>query len=235
LSKHLKIIIIGLALVACDLLLYAWYGHVVKRRFEGIDRAKADCAVVFFNGYTEDWALNDETIRRCRRALGLFLRHQVSGIVCSGGNRPRAGKSGAGSMFQWLSGHGVPQDALHIEMDSCETVGNIRNSMRMINALGYSSVLFVSSPLHLYRINFLLPKEAKPEGITICFAPYSYEAISPKPGVLCLFKQIHYEWISFGLYLFLPKTLYNQIVYYKRGCRPGTEGLSNLQAPPTLP
>jgi len=227
LSKHLKkIIIIGLVLVACDFLLYAWYGHLVKRWFEGINPARADCAVVFFNDFTEAWALNDETIRRCRHALYLFLRHQVSAIVCSGGNRPREGKSGAKLMFQWLSGHGVPQDALHIEMDSCETVGNIQNSVRMIDALGYSSALFVSSLLHLYRIDSLFLKETRPEGITIYFAPYPYEAISPKPGVLGLFKQIHYEWISFSLYLFLPKTLYNQIVYFKRGCRPGTERLS---------
>lgn len=230
-----KIIIIALVIAACDFFIYEWYGRLVKRRFEEMNPTKADCAIVLFNDFTEDWALNDESIRRCRHALDLYLKHQVSAIVCSGGNRHREGKSGAKLMFQWLSEQGVPRNALHMEMNSCDTLGNIQNSIRMINALGYSSALFVSSPLHLYRINFLLPKEIKPGGIMIFLSPYSYEDISPKPGTLSLFKQIHYEWISFGFYLFLPRSLYNQIIYYNRGCRPGTEGLSDDQAPPILP
>ncbi|NVM26484.1 MAG: YdcF family protein [Desulfobacterales bacterium] len=218
-----RIIIIGLVLVACDFSLYAWYGNSVKRRFEGMNPARADCAIVFFNDFTEDWALNDETIRRCRHALYLFLKHRVSALVCSGGNRPREGKSGAKLMLQWLSEHGVPRSALHAEMNSCDTLGDIRNSLRIIRNLGYRSVLFVSSPLHLYRIDFLLSRKTTSGDIKIYFAPYSYKGISPELGVLSLFKQTHYEWISFGLHLFLPKSLYNQIIYHKRGCRSGTE------------
>ncbi len=225
-SKSLKrVIIIGLVLVFCDFSLYAWYGNLVKRRFEGMNPARADCAIVFFNDFTEDSALNDETIRRCRHALYLFLKHRVSALVCSGGNRPREGKSGAKLMLEWLSEQGIPRKALHIETNSCDTLGNIRNSLRIIRTLGYSSVLFVSSPLHMYRINFLLPRKRTFGGIKVLFAPYSYKGVSPELGMLSLFKQTHYEWISFGLYLFLPRTLYNQVVYHKRGCRPGTEEL----------
>lgn len=78
-SKSLKrVIIIGLVLVTCDFSLYAWYGNLVKRGFEGMNPATADCAIVFFGGFTEDSAPNDETIRRCRHALNLFLKHRVS-------------------------------------------------------------------------------------------------------------------------------------------------------------
>jgi len=222
-SKPVKrTVIIGLVLVACDFSLYAWYGSLVKGRFEGMNPARAECALVFFNDFTEEWALNDETIRRCRHALYLFLKHRVSALVCSGGNLPREGKSGAKLMLEWLSEHGVPRSALHMEVNSCDTVGNIRNSLRIITTLGYRSVLFVSSPLHLYRIGLLLPQKTTSRGIEILLAPYSYEGISPELGTLSLFKQTHYEWISFGLFLLLPRSLYNQVIYHKRGCRPGT-------------
>lgn len=209
-SKSLKkIALIVLVLVACDLFLYVWYGNLVKGQFEGINPGRPDCAIVFFNDFTEDWRLNEETIRRCRHALNLFLRHRVSVLICSGGNRPREGKSRAKLMVQWLAEHGVPQNALHTEMNSCETLGNIRNSLRITRTLGYSSVLFVSSLLHLYRMKFLLPKKAASGGITVLFAPYPYEGILPELGLLSLFRQTHYEWMSFGLYLCLPRSLYN--------------------------
>jgi len=219
-SRPLKrAVIIGLVLAACDFLLYAWYCSVVERQFEEVNPSEAECAIVLFEDFTQGWALNDETIRRCRHALHLYLKARVSAIICSGGNRPKEGKSGAKAMFQWFSEHGVPRNALHLENDSCDTVGNIRNSTRIAAGLGYSSVLLVSSPVHLYRIEFLLRRKTAPQGITVRLAPYSYQGISPKPGRLSLFKQAHYEWISLGLYLFLPRTLHNRILLYTRGCK----------------
>ena len=55
-------------------------------------------------------------------------------------------------------------------------------------------------------------------------APYSYKGISPELEFLCLFKQTHHEWVSLGLYLFLPEVLYKKTVYYVRGCKSGSEG-----------
>jgi uncharacterized SAM-binding protein YcdF (DUF218 family) len=219
-SRPLKsILIIGLVLAASDFLLYAWYCRAVERQLEGVNPSEADCAIVLFEDFAQGWALNEETIRRCRHTLHLYLKARVSAIICSGGNRPKEGKSGAKAMFQWFLEHGVPRHALHLENDSCDTLGNIRNSTRLAAALGYSSALFVSSPLHLYRVEFLLRGKTASEGITVHLAPYSYQGISPKPRGLSLFKQAHYEWISLGLYLLLPKSLYNRIILYTRGCK----------------
>ena len=224
-SRVLKrAVIIGLVLATSDFLLYAWYCRAVERQFEGVNPSEADCAIVLFEDFAQGWALNEETTRRCRHTLDLYLKARVSAIISSGGNRPKEGKSGAKAMFQWFSEHGVPRDALHLENDSCDTLGNIRNSTRVAAALGYSSALFVSSPLHLYRIKFLLRRKTASEGITVRLAPYSYQGISPKPGGLSLFKQAHCEWISLGLYLLLPRTLYNRILLYTRGCKADTEG-----------
>lgn len=127
-------------------------------------------------------------------------------------------------MFQWFLEHGVFRNSLHIEMNSCDTLSNIRNSLKIVSNLGYSCVLLVSSPLHLYRISFLHPQKITPEPIMLRFPPYSYEGISPQLELLSLFKQTHHEWISLGLYLFLPEVLYKKTVYYVRGCKPGSEG-----------
>jgi uncharacterized SAM-binding protein YcdF (DUF218 family) len=223
-GRHLKrIFLIVLALVACDLLLYILYGSIVNRKFEGVNPPRADCAVVLFSDFTEDWRLNDETIRRCHYALTLLLKHKVSNVVCSGGNRPRNRKSGATLMAQWLSEHGVPQEAINTEVDSCETVGNIRHSIIMSEDLGYHTVLLVSSPLHLYRIEFLLTHIDRLNGMGIGLAPYPVKDTFPKVGVLELLGQSHYEWVSFGLYFLLPKKMYNHIIYYKRGCKPDAQ------------
>jgi uncharacterized SAM-binding protein YcdF (DUF218 family) len=221
-----RILVILLALAACDLLLCAWYGHMARSHFGETNLSKADCAIVFFNDFRGDWTINDETIRRCNHALSQFRNHKISAIMCSGGSRPRHGKSGARLMAQWLSERGVPSQGLHVEVNSCETVGNIRNSMKMLNALGYRSVLFMSSPLHLYRIDFLLSGNETSHGIRVGFSPYPYRGISPALNTFEALKQTHYEWISFTLYLLLPKGLYNRIIYHIRGCRPGAEGLS---------
>jgi uncharacterized SAM-binding protein YcdF (DUF218 family) len=171
-----KVIIIGLVLAACDLLLYKWYGNAVEQQFEGVNPAKADCAIVLFNDFTQSWTLNDETIRRCRHALDLFLKHRVSAIICSGGNRPQEDKSGAKLMFQWLSEHGASLDALQLEINSCDTPGNIGNSLRIAAAQNYSSALLVSSPLHLYRVKLLFLKKAEPNVVTVGFAPIHIKA-----------------------------------------------------------
>lgn len=129
-------------------------------------------------------------------------------------------------MAQWLSEHGVPPEAIHCETGSCETVGNIRHSITMGKALGYNTVLLVSSPLHLYRIDFLLPHSDMLYGTAIGFAPYPPKDISPKLGAPELLMQTHYEWISLGLYLLLPKNIYDHIIFYMRGCKPDAERFS---------
>jgi uncharacterized SAM-binding protein YcdF (DUF218 family) len=204
----------------------AWYGHMARSHFGERNPSRADCAIVLFNDFRGDWTINDETIRRCNHALSHFRNRRISAILCSGGSRPRHSTSGARLMAQWLSERGVPSHKLHVEVNSCETVGNIRNSMKMLHALGYRSALFMSSPLHLYRIEFLLSKKEIFQGIRVGFAPYPYKGISPEINYLEALKQTHYEWISFALYLLLPKRFYNRIIYHLRGCRPGAEGLS---------
>ena len=129
-------------------------------------------------------------------------------------------------MAQWLSKRGAPQEAIHKETGSCETIGNIRHSIMMSKALGYKSVMLVSSPLHLYRIGFLLPHSDTLYGTAIGFAPYPPKDISPKLGAPELLMQTHYEWISFGLYFLLPKNIYNHIIFFKRGCKPDAERFS---------
>lgn len=222
--KLLKLlVIVAVFLFAYDLVLFKWYSTIVARWAHGLDPVEAECAVILFSDFGEDWGLDGEAIRRCRHALRLFRNQQVEAVVCAGGNLALKGKSGSKLMFKWLSEHGMPQTALHREADSCDTLSNIRNPLRIMDRLGYSSALLVSSPLHLYRVSYLISREITPKGLTIHLAPYSYESIVPQAGVLCLFKQTHYEWLCLGLYLSLTKALYNRIIRSRRGCVPTTE------------
>jgi vancomycin permeability regulator SanA len=213
-SKLLRGIVVGgLVLFACDLALYRWYDTTVIRWGKTTDPPSGECAAVLFSDFSEDGVLDDEAIRRCRCALELFQYEKASVLLCSGGNLARKDKSGAKIMFQWLSRQGVPRKALRIESESCDTLSNIRNCLNIAGTLGYRSLLVVSSPLHLYRTSFLVGREIRRKGMTIRYAPYPYEKIPPRAAEFDLLKQTHYEWLSFGLYFLIPKSLYNRIIY----------------------
>jgi uncharacterized SAM-binding protein YcdF (DUF218 family) len=123
-------------------------------------------------------------------------------------------------MRWWLSEHGVPDKALYSESVSCDTLSNFINSVELLRSLGVDSALVVSSPMHLYRLDSLLSGKTEFHGIEIRLEPYSYGSVRPELGLPVLFLQTHYEWISFCIFTFLPKGLYDKIIYFLRGCRP---------------
>lgn len=215
-----RIALIVVVFFIADILLFYLYGELVKARFAAETPAKADCAIVLFGDFCDDFCLGDETIRRCHHALRLFVNSRISSIVCSGGNRPGKGKSGAVMMRRWFSEHGVPDKALYSESASCDSLSNLEDSMELVRSLGIYSVLVVSSPMHLYRLDSLLSAKTEFYGMDVRLEPYSYGNARPELGPHLLFLQTHYEWISLFIFRWFPRGLYDEIIYLLRGCRP---------------
>ena len=121
-------------------------------------------------------------------------------------------------MGQWLSNRGVLTDNIIIEANSCDTMANIRNSRELLARRGYRSAFVVSSAQHLRRLSYLLSKETVPRDVTLYMAPYPRRPARPQPTWLSDVLQANYEWVSYGLYFLLPKSIYNKIIYFYRDC-----------------
>jgi len=218
--RHLKrIFVIFVVIVASDILLSLAYVGLANHGVRTNQGRQADGVIVLFHAFTGSTGLSDETIRRCQYARNLLLKNRVSKIVCSGGLRHGREGLGAVLMGQWLSDRGVSTHNIIIEANSCDTLANIRNSQKLLGRRGYRSAFVVSSALHLRRLSYLLSKETVSRDVTLYMAPYPRRPPArPQPIWLSDVLQANYEWVSYGLYFLLPRTVYNRIIYFTRDC-----------------
>ncbi len=217
--RHLKrIFLILVVITAADILLSLVYVGLANHGVKANEDRQADAVIVLFHAFQGDAGLSDETIRRCQYARNLLLENRVSAIVCSGGLRQGRKGLGAVLMGQWLSDRGVSTHNIIIEANSCDTLANIRNSQKLLSRRGYHSAFVVSSALHLRRLSYLLSKETVSRDVTLYMAPYPRRPARPKPIWKGDVLQANYEWVSYGLYFLLPRTIYNKIIYFTRDC-----------------
>ena len=217
-----KYILVGttifLLILVIDLMTCVWYVNFSEKYFANCDSGKTGCAIVLSGDYSQDSQIGEETLRRCIHALRLFTEKRIRKIILSGGFRPWRKETAAEQAIRWLREHNVPSDALFAENSSCSTIHNLHNSLNMAKNLGCQKIIIISSSLHLFRAEILLNNINKPKGIEIFFDPYPAAKACPSIGFFTLISQVHHEWISFVLYKFLPRSWYNQLVYWLRGC-----------------
>ena len=217
--KHLLVgTAIFLSILVIDLMACVWYVNFSEKHFDNRGLGKSECAVVLSGDYSQDGQIGEETLRRCTHALHLYNEKRVQNIILSGGFRPWRKETSAEQARRWLREHNVPSDALFAENSSCSTIQNLHNSLNMAKNLGCHDILIISSSLHLFRVEALLNNINKPKGIEIFFDPYPAAKACPSIGFFTLISQVHHEWLSFVLYKFLPRSWYNQLVYWLRGC-----------------
>ncbi|HXO90766.1 MAG TPA: YdcF family protein [Stellaceae bacterium] len=99
----------------------------------------------------------------CRSSAGLRRRVDVGVRLFQAGAAPVLLLSGGGAgpvpeaeiMRRMALARGVPEAALLVEPESRDTVGNARQSVRLLGARGGYSVLLVSDRVHLPRAALL--------------------------------------------------------------------------------
>lgn len=218
--KKFKTGIIALLIITIiDFVISGWYVNLTESHFKTLNKfEKYDCAIVLSGDYSKEGQIGNETLRRCAHTLWLFGENWIGKIVLSGGFRPWRKETSAGQAKRWLIEHNVPPGTLYAESRSCDTISNLIHSLNLAKKLNCRKILIISSSLHLFRIEILLNDIKPPEGLEIIFEPYPIADNYPKVNFITLVSQVHHEWISFALHELLPRTWYDKLVFFLRGC-----------------
>lgn len=174
-----------------------------------------DTALVFFHSVDETkHTLTQGSIERLTSALHLFKDNKVSNIIVAGGNRKKRDypninqPSGATLMARWLTKKGIPSKRILIDSCSYDTVSNIENALRLKKKQQLNSMTCISSPLHLFRIQYLLETSQTKAGI--CALSSSEE------GLFEIYLGVHQEWVAFFLMKWFDKKDYLEFIQSRR-------------------
>lgn len=98
-------------------------------------------------------------VSRMDKALEYWRAHPETELILSGGQGGNEPVSEAQAMADYLQANGVPAARLHLEDASTNTRENLRNSMAVMEDLGYdpaqTPVIVVSNGFHLARVRLL--------------------------------------------------------------------------------
>ncbi len=88
---------------------------------------------------------------RINHAIELYQQGQVDAIIFTGGLGSGDEISEGDAGREYALAAGVPDAAIFVENTSRNTVENLANSLPILEAQGFETVLLVSDPLHMYR------------------------------------------------------------------------------------
>ncbi|MBI4493357.1 MAG: YdcF family protein [Chloroflexi bacterium] len=92
----------------------------------------------------------DEDLSRFREGLRLYRQGWGSVLVFSGAARDEP-VSNAQVMRDIALREGVPERAILVDHEAVDTLGNARNTLRLLQERGLRSAILVTSPYHLRR------------------------------------------------------------------------------------
>ena len=151
--------------------------------------------IVYFHSLVEkEDTLTLGSITRLTTALDLYEQQKISNFLVTGGNREKVGyigekkPSGAKVMAEWLVENGVPKDKIIIDSCSYDTVSNLENSLSLAQKHSLNRLTSISSPMHLFRIQYLLEKTGQETGF--CSIPYE------KTSYREIYRDVHQEWVA---------------------------------------
>jgi uncharacterized SAM-binding protein YcdF (DUF218 family) len=188
---------------------------------KGTTYSPKDCAVVFFHSYSKaksTYDLCDETKRRMNFAVMLYKNQLTRRILCVGGNRGEKTLAyGSALMKKYAAEQKIPEDVLYNEIYSYDTVTNLTEAEKIINAHEWKKIVLISSHLHINRMRSIVKRSGtfRNETVELTFLPFSMQTI-PRKGILFLFGEYHYNVTAYLIYRVLPYKIYDRIVRWKR-------------------
>ena len=143
----------------------------------------ADVILVLYCGPDKNGALDRRTIRRVLYGSELVKGGVAPFIVCSGGSRPSRGFCGAAKMAALAVRAGVSSERVFVEGSSRDTLGNLRESKRIMCNRGWHSAVVVASTFQIRRLRNLL--NAAEEDFYYAPVPYEYPPRLPRFEMWC--------------------------------------------------
>lgn len=154
--KRIKRIV--LLLLAAGLLCFGILEGIILA--SGHDEVKQGAPVMIVLGCKVDPdGPSPALVSRMDKALEYWRAHPETELILSGGQGGNEPVSEARAMETYFLSNGVPAERLHLEDSSTNTRENLRNSMAVMEALGYdpaqAPVIVVSNGFHLARVRLL--------------------------------------------------------------------------------
>lgn len=113
--------------------------------------APGSVIVILGFGLQPDGAMRPILVERLRKGLAVAQAYPAMPVVVSGG-APRAGRTEAAAMRDWLTTNGLPATRIHLEDRSVSTVTNATNTAGLIRGAGMGpGAVLVTSSNHLRR------------------------------------------------------------------------------------
>lgn len=116
-----------------------------------LDRGRtADCAIVLG---AAAWHNKPSPVLRERlnHAIDLFNNGSVKALILTGGFGKGADFAESQVSFDYCLAQGVPRESLRLETVSLNTIENLREAQKIMQAESWSTALLVSDPWHLKR------------------------------------------------------------------------------------
>lgn len=177
---------------------------------------RADAVIVFCNGIGPFEGVDATTRERLRFAAGLVQAGRA-GAVAGIGCHWKVNEEIPDGMARLLEGFGLWPEAVFVDRASFDTTSNWIEARAIIAREGWRRVWLLSSPLHLFRISWLIERET-PAAELAAFERENY-AFVPEGGatrVLAAYKEVHHEWLAWAGRLLLPESWFRGYLRWRR-------------------
>lgn len=125
-------------------------------RYGQTDRAdRADVIIILGAGTRVDGTPNRPQTRRVRHAATLYQRGIAPYLLCTGGLTDNHPKSEAQTCIDLLRSLGIPESAILSEHISTNTMENVIESRKVMDAARLRTAVVVSDDFHLFRAEWL--------------------------------------------------------------------------------
>ncbi|MBI4690071.1 MAG: YdcF family protein [Nitrospirae bacterium] len=201
-----KVVLVVLLIFVLDISVSTIYFFFIENKTHFPEKS-ADVGIILTGFIDSKNGIDDETRRRINHASKLYNNRLFVRFFCAGGARPHKNFYGAEMVKNELIAYGINKDIIYSERISNDTRSNLKEAFKMIENNGWRSVIIISSPLHLYRAQGLVPYS---KNIEVSLSAYPYADSNPKISLITLWKHIHYEWAAF-FSAALPQPIYAMI------------------------
>ncbi|MDB4265476.1 YdcF family protein [bacterium] len=139
--------------ITLTLLLLAYVGGQLWdiHRVGFLDRDReADCAIVLGAAAWHDKP-SPVLRERLNHAINLYKNGSVKSLVLTGGYGKGADFAESEVGLEYCVKQGVPRDRIYAELESLNTMDNLKEAKKIMSAEGFKNALLVSDPWHLKR------------------------------------------------------------------------------------